>query len=676
MNLKRKNAIAGFIVIIVIFGVGSTVTISQLNNLKTKQVTQVMKNSMNVLMKSVESSAQQALEQASVFSKLSQVIQAFNTAHSGDINDPLDPQGQQARDMLRLSLQSAMDAYKTVTNTAMKLHFHLPNGRSLVRMWRPKQIKIFEKWQDRSDDISDFRNTVLDVNRTGKPVKGIELGRGGFVIRGLVPIAGNQGETIGSVEVLRDFAPLVKTIFSTVQYNFMLFMNKEFLSITHRLQNLAKYPIIANKYVQVMGQEIEGQGPESMTGVPPLSLIDRGKNGFFIHLDGKKATAAFPIKDYNGTQIGVMVLDADTSNEDDLIRNLIIFQIMMLMLFLIVLGLSSSFFFSRTVLKPLFQFIDISEKLSGGDLRHSIDVTSGDEMGSLAKTINFMIQTLGGMVGKIISVVTQLKANTNEINQALQNQVASTSEQSASVSQITSTMAEFSASSRQIAEHADMVLGIAEEAMDYAGKGENSVSMITEKMEEIHTDDQDTVKGVHELGKKTHEIARIMDIINNIADQTKLIAFNAALEASSAGESGKRFSVVAVEIRRLAESVEASTRETEKRVSEIQDAVNKMMLASEKKTHCINTGLTFISHTRETLVNIVAKTQKTRDAAQQITLSTQQQKTASEQVVHALKEIDDSGRQTALTVTQIGESGQTLKQLTAELSSLVSGFKI
>jgi methyl-accepting chemotaxis protein len=267
-------------------------------------------------------------------------------------------------------------------------------------------------------------------------------------------------------------------------------------------------------------------------------------------------------------------------------------------------------------------------------------------------------------------------ANSQEINKALQNQVAGASQQSASVTQITATMAEFSASSQQIAEHANKVLTIAEEALDHANEGEKSVSFVTDKMEEIHTDNTRTVQGIKALGNKTREISKIMDIINSIADQTKLIAFNAALEASSAGEAGKRFGVVAVEIRRLAENVEASTRETEKRITEIQDAVDQMMLASEKSTRCINEGLSFTSHTRETLGDIVDKSQNTRDAAQQITLSTQQQKTASEQVVQALKEIDDSGRQTTRAITQIGENGETLNQLAEQLQTLVKGFKL
>ena len=672
MNLKQKNTVLPFIIMIVMFSLSSLVTVNQLNKLKIKMISQPMKNSMEVLLRSVDFTAQQALEKSAFFSRLPQVIQAFELAHSGDINDPLDPQAQTARQLLRQNLKDIMDGYESLTGSGkMKLHFHLPNGRSLVRMWRKKQIKLNGKWEDRSDDISDFRHTVLDVNATGKPVKGIELGRGGFVIRGLSPIVDAKGKSLGSVEVLFDFAPLVETLFSDGHYRVQLYMNKAFLSITHRLQDEEKYPIVGDGYVQVMGQK-----RDSVLKGTALSLLDQGRTAFTTHLDGKKAMGVFPIKDYKSNQIGVMMLETDITHEYNQVRNIIVFQVVMLFLILILMGGISILLLSRTVLQPVAKVMSISQRLSKGDLRDEIEVTTSDEMGHMSETMNFMIQAVKEMVGKIIEVVTRLTGNSQEINTALQNQVASASEQSASVTQITSTMAEFSASSRQIAEHANRVLTIAEEALDHANEGEKSVSLVTDKMEEIYADNTQTVKGVHELGNKTREISKIMGIINNIADQTKLIAFNAALEASSAGEAGKRFGVVAVEIRRLAENVEASTRETEKHITEIQDAVDHMMLASEKNTNCINEGLSFTSHTRETLADIVGKSQKTRDAAQQITLSTQQQKTASDQVVQALKEIDDSGRQTTRAITQIGENGEILNQLAAQLQSLVKGFKL
>ncbi|NJL58514.1 MAG: hypothetical protein HC887_01550 [Desulfobacteraceae bacterium] len=167
-----------------------------------------------------------------------------------------------------------------------------------------------------------------------------------------------------------------------------------------------------------------------------------------------------------------------------------------------------------------------------------------------------------------------------------------------------------------------------------------------------------------------------MEIINNIADQTKLIAFNAALEASSAGEAGKRFGVVAVEIRRLAENVMESTGDIESRITEIREAVQDMIIASEKGSKRIQEGLEYSGQTAVKLRDIVKGVESTADAAKQISLSTQQQKSASEQILNALREIDTAGRQASDSVTQISMVSKNLADLSAKLENLVKRFRL
>ena len=360
------------------------------------------------------------------------------------------------------------------------------------------------------------------------------------------------------------------------------------MSITHRLQDSLKYPIIGERYVKVMEKQLS-----ESAGEIDVSLLDMGRKGLAIISVDKKTNAAFPIIDYSGGQIGVMLIDMNVSCWRDMIRYITFTQILILFLVASLAGVLSLMLLSKTILKPISEIIIVSQKMSQGDLTQSVAVNQDDEIGWLSRTMNIMIDKVRGMVAKIIEVVTQLTLNIDDISRALQDQAASASQQSASVSEITSTMAEFSASSKQIAEHADTVLKTAEQALEAANTGAESVALVTGKMEEIDIDNHETVNGINALGAKTREITKIMEIINNIADQTKLIAFNAALEASSAGEAGKRFGVVAVEIRRLAESVELSTRETEEKISEIQEAVSNMIMASEKKTSCIKDGISF-----------------------------------------------------------------------------------
>lgn len=250
------------------------------------------------------------------------------------------------------------------------------------------------------------------------------------------------------------------------------------------------------------------------------------------------------------------------------------------------------------------------------------------------------------------------------------------SQQSASVAEITATTEELSASSLQIAEHAASVVHIADKTLEDTKNGAISIESVIMKMNEIHQDNQANIEDIIELGKKSKEISKVMTLINTIADQTKLIAFNAALEAASAGESGKRFGVVASEIRRLADSVMESTGEIEGRMNEIQSAINRLVIASEKGSKGIMEGIDHSGHTAALLSDMVEAAQSTTDAAKQISLSTQQQKTASSQVATALREIVDGASHISSSIKQISSAAGEFTVISRELKELVGQFNV
>jgi methyl-accepting chemotaxis protein len=167
-----------------------------------------------------------------------------------------------------------------------------------------------------------------------------------------------------------------------------------------------------------------------------------------------------------------------------------------------------------------------------------------------------------------------------------------------------------------------------------------------------------------------------MEIINTVADQTKLIAFNAALEASIAGEAGKRFSVVASEIRRLADSVSASTEEISGKINEIQGSISRLVSSSEKGASGIAAGSAANSNTAERLGDIIDAASRASTAAEQISLSTQQQKTASSQVVVALREIVTASSNTAVSVNRISQISREMSGMSARLDRLVRLYQM
>ena len=643
----------------------------QLSALRKDFIYRIAENKKNEITQSIIMSSQQALEKASLFTRMPSVIRAFEMAHSGNIEDEADPKGQQAREMLRTELKPMLDGFFSISAHKLKLHFHLSGGHSLVRLWQDKQINRNGQWIDISDDLSEYRNTVTDVNRMGRPVKGIELGRVGFAIRGIAPIISSAGKQLGSVEVAVEIEPLLKAASDTEKQKLLLYMNAELVPFGS-YQDPDKYPVIEKKYVLIAGEKAEKASAE-------LSLLDMGKEKLSIAYKDDHAIAAFPVRDYRDKQIGVIAFFSDISQERYLTRSVNLTLNGILVVMLVVIGIMGSLILSVILVKPVKQITQFSKSLSDGDLTQVImtdHIRHKDEMTELAEILNAMSASLNRMIRDIALGIDTLATSVHQISAEVDQQVSIALEQSASVSEITATMSELLASSVQIAENSDAVARTAEIALQNTKSGAEWVELVISKMNRINDDNQNTVRKIISLGKKSEEIEKIMEIINNIADQTKLIAFNAALEASSAGEAGKRFGVVAVEIRRLAENVTESTGDIESRITEIREAVQDMIIASEKGSKRIQEGLEHSGQTAVKLKDIVKGAESTATAAKQISLSTRQQKTASEQILNALKEIDDAGRQASDSVGQLNFIGKNLYTLSAKLEELVKRFRL
>lgn len=314
-------------------------------------------------------------------------------------------------------------------------------------------------------------------------------------------------------------------------------------------------------------------------------------------------------------------------------------------------------------------------RVATGDLTYNDSLRAAPE-NSLLFAVGRMQQQLHEMVSSIQESAARLNSVALDIGGAIEGQAATSAQMSSSVAEITSTMEEFSASSTQIADQSKVVVNIANQTLDGSREGSLAMQMVLSRMNDIQSDNQNSLQEIVDLGNKSRQIGRVMELINTVAAQTKLIAFNAALEASSAGEAGKRFSVVAAEIRRLADSVTDSTSEIEARIGEIQDAIGRLVIASEKGASGIAAGTQASSDTAGSLDEIVAAASQTSSAAQQISLSTQQQKIASGQVVMALREIVTASSQTAQSIERITRVSKEMSGLSQHLDSAVGRFKL
>jgi len=381
------------------------------------------------------------------------------------------------------------------------------------------------------------------------------------------------------------------------------------------------------------------------------------------------------VKDASGKTIALFKMGIKRDSIDKAQRSTAITMITGFSAVLLAVLLIIAFVVRRAV-APVKEMQSILAKVAQGNLAVKADVESDDEIGAMARSLNLTVEALNQTLAKVEAHALSVNAAAEEIAATAKSQASTSTEMSSTVVEITSTMEELSASSTQIAEHSNSVVDIANHTWENSKKGAEAMQVVLGKMGDIRSENQASLQEILELGSKSKEISKVMEIINSVADQTKLIAFNAALEAASAGESGRRFGVVAAEIRRLADSVTDSTGEIETKISEIQDSISRLVITSEKGTLGIAAGMDATANIADHLGELVEKASQTSSAAQQISLSTQQQKTASNQVVVALREIVTASSHTAESIHRISQISHDMTDMSSGLSHLVSQFTL
>ncbi|WP_419784873.1 methyl-accepting chemotaxis protein [Pseudodesulfovibrio sp.] len=394
MSIKYKMLIP-IIPLVLIFGLGGYfLLVGQFDELRYSFAEMLVGNVAKNIEADTRDASVRALEEAAVFSRMPEVVAAFEVARTGNMDDEADPAAQQARDQLRQSLAAVLAGYQGVVGEKLQLHFHLPNGRSLVRMWRDKQAKRGGKWVDISDDLSGFRQTVLDVNRDGQPRQGIEPGRGGFAIRGLAPVLDASGSRIGSVEVLKSYGDVLKPLEKEKGLFFTLFMDAGLLQTTTKLQDPKKYPVLNNAFVRVVGKK-----NKILDTAIAVDDLHHGLKESFFSLHGDYAISFSPVQDYQGKPIGVLALAQDISRQNRILDGVTvlvvgIFAVAVIIPLLAIIGL-----LPLVVGRPLARIGRFADQVAKGDLTEFKGKVPNDEIGAIQRSVARIPANLAGLIG-------------------------------------------------------------------------------------------------------------------------------------------------------------------------------------------------------------------------------------------------------------------------------------
>ncbi|MCU0701042.1 MAG: methyl-accepting chemotaxis protein [Myxococcaceae bacterium] len=286
-----------------------------------------------------------------------------------------------------------------------------------------------------------------------------------------------------------------------------------------------------------------------------------------------------------------------------------------------------------------------------------------------------VIETLRTFVREINEAALRLSSSANEVLAASTQHESSSTEQAAAIHETTATMEELKHASAQIAENAGAVARVAEETLNSARSGRGAIAEFIQAMQQIRADGVAVSESITKLLRRVERIGTVVEVIDEIADRSDLLALNAALEGSRAGEAGKGFSIVAAEMRRLAENVLDSTKEIKNLITEIREATAAAAAAAEASRQATDAGERLGSVAASAVEGILSGVQETSDAARVINLATQQQRTATEQVVASMGEIEEVTRQTTQASKQATGAAAELTQLAGRLSELIKRFK-
>ena len=342
----------------------------------------------------------------------------------------------------------------------------------------------------------------------------------------------------------------------------------------------------------------------------------------------------------------------------------------------LIFGVFSATLISRSISKPVAELKDALERIGQGDLTVEIKAESKDEIGVISNSLTQAIVSIKNLIGQsktisssLASSSEQLSATTEEISRNLKSQTERASQIASAAEEMSQTVVDIAKNASNIAEVSVTTANVAKEGKDMTINTAEEIKIIEDSVNKLSGI-------VNDLGERSRQIGEIVTVIKDIADQTNLLALNAAIEAARAGEQGRGFAVVADEVRKLAERTAKATDEIADMITRIQTEVNVAEQSMEDATKKVASGVELSEKAANTLTQILNKAQELQSMIQQIASATEEMSSVTDHITQDIGGIAEGSKEISVAVDQSAQTASDIARLGGELNAAIGRFKV
>lgn len=339
-------------------------------------------------------------------------------------------------------------------------------------------------------------------------------------------------------------------------------------------------------------------------------------------------------------------------------------------------GVIAAWVITRQIVGPLLQTLSIVERVASGDLSQDLKVERRDEMGMLQGSIQRMTLNLRQLISGIRDGVTQIASAAEELSAVTEQTSAGVNSQKIETDQVATAMHEMTATVQEVARNAEEASEAAVAADQQAREGDRVVNEAIAQIERLATEVGHSTEAMNGLKRESDKIGSVLDVIKSVAQQTNLLALNAAIEAARAGEAGRGFAVVADEVRSLAQRTQKSTEEIEQLISGLQSGTQQVATIMDNSRELTVSSVDLTRRAGSSLENITKTVSAIQAMNQQIAAAAEEQSATAEEINRSILNVRDVSEQTSAASEETAASSVELARLGNHLQVLVSQFKV